>query len=245
MPVDPSELDPTPRPGETEREAERRAARAGALIASALRGPFRWNAGAGRYISASGRFVPQRVVIAELERGLARAAANMRRSSQALREGRTSLRAWQRVMMAEIKNAHIVSAALGQGGFKGLAREDLFRIGRAVRYEYGKLKGFAAQIAEGSQRLDGTMLRRAEQYVKAARTTYYRERGVIADRLGFAEERNVLSTADHCVGCVAETDRGWVARGNLSEPGTRDCLRNCLCHIEYRRGGLGSEVWDG
>lgn len=244
MEIPRDETDPTPREGETEREARRRAARAEALLAASLFGPFRWNSGAGRYIAANGRFVPQRVIIAELERGLARSASSMNQASVALREGRISLKAWQRTMMIEIKNAHIVSAALGQGGFNAVTREDLFRIGRRVRREYGYLKGFAADIASGAQRLDGTMLRRAEQYVKAARTTYYGERAIIADGLGYDEERNVLAIADHCIGCRDEAGRGWVPRGTLSEPGTRDCLRNCLCHIEYRRRASG-EVWDG
>jgi hypothetical protein len=49
------------------------------------------------------------------------------------------------------------------------------------------------------------------------------------------EERNVLGAADrHCAQCVECSDRGWVVIGTLPQPGSRTCMSNCKCRMEYR-----------
>jgi hypothetical protein len=81
--------------------------------------------------------------------------------------------------------------------------------GRRIRDNYDALAKFAQAINDGTQRLDGTVLRRAELYARAARATYHEtERRELAAR-GYDEEASILGVADHCATCVSEDALGF------------------------------------
>lgn len=207
-----------------------------ALILAALgASAYRYNPAAHRYIASNGRFVPDSMVRAELDKALQTSQKNMRELSQSLRAGKTTLADWQTGMMAEIKAVHTNSAALSKGGWGQMTQADYGRVGQQIRTQYDYLRNFANQIASGEQRLDGVFLRRADMYFEAGRGTYHEfERREMSIR-GFDEEANILEpTARHCNGCLEQTARGWVPVGSLIRIGSRDCLTRCRCRIQYR-----------
>ena len=91
-------------------------------------------------------------------------------------------------------------------------------------YEF--LDNFARQIADGTQRLDGTFLRRVALYNNAGRETYHLfERNAMRNS-GYDEERRVLGQADHCDECVSESAAGWRPIGQMIPIGQRICKTN-------------------
>jgi hypothetical protein len=98
----------------------------------------------------TGRFVSAAAVRAELDRSIDLAGRAMREASDALREGRMSLAAWELRMAEEIRNSHLASTALAKGGWSRMTPSDYGRAGREIRRQYEYLRNFAAQIASGN-----------------------------------------------------------------------------------------------
>lgn len=188
----------------------------------------------GRYRSPSGRILSERQARAILDRTLDSAGNPIQALSQQLRDGNVRLEDWRLQMQRQIKNSHISSAALQRGGIENMTQSDWGRVGAEVRRQYQYLEGFTREIADGTQRLDGTLQRRAQMYVDAGRTTYHRFEQVAAVDMGMTEERSVLSPADHCQGCLDEAAKGWQPIGQMVPIGRRDCRSNDRCTVEYR-----------
>jgi hypothetical protein len=207
---------------------------------STLTPAYSWDDRIGRYRDTStGRFVQAAEIRRALDIVIEDARTEMRDLGQDLREGEIDIEIWQTQMAEGIKRSHLAYAALAVGGWAQMTQADFGRVGQRIRFQYDRLRRFAGQIASGAQRLDGSILRRVDLYVQATRATFHTFSRLMMSSRGFAEERNVLNPADHCVGCVGETDRGWVALGSLIPIGGRDCLTNCRCSIEYRNVTTG------
>lgn len=194
---------------------------------------FVWEKRAGQYRAPNGRFVARSTIRLVLDQAIEQRGRRMRELSDALRTGAITGETWAVEMRTMIKDVHLYNAAAAKGGWAQLTKRDLGRVGRIVRVQYEYLNRFAAQIANGMA-LDGRFIQRVIMYAEAARRTFYEvARGVMRDQ-GMTQERNVLHPAEHCAGCVAESERGWVDLGELAPVGTRDCLTRCKCTIEYR-----------
>ena len=201
--------------------------------------PYRWepNAGvSGRYRDERGRFVASSTVRRELDRYLdtddpAKALA------EALRGRAVNLADWEVAMRRHVKNTHLNAIAMERGGWANLTPSDYGRAGQIIREQYGYLKGFAADIASGKQRLDGTLGVRAHLYSQAGRNSYYRSKAEnISDRV--THQRSIRGKRDSCWQCV-ELDRKVfrIDDSSFPLPGRRVCNHNCGCYVEYLRLG--------
>ena len=202
---------------------------------SALTPAFLWNEKSQRYVNAvTKRFVARTQVRQALDIALDRSRNEVARLSRELVNGRLSLADWQVQVARELKSMHLASAALAKGGWAQMTQSDFGKVGATCKREYQYLATFAAQVKSGEQRLDGSLVARANLYAQAPRGTYHaiEERGMQAQ--GKTEYRNILGPADHCEGCLAETAKGWVLIGELTPIGQRLCLSNCRCGITYR-----------
>ena len=202
---------------------------------SSLTPAFEWNERSQRYVNAvSKRYVSREQVRQALDIALDRSRNEVARLSRELVAGRVNLADWQTQVAREVKSMHMASAALAAGGWAQMTPQMTGRTGRIIRDEYAYLANFAQQIKSGQQRLDGSLVTRANLYAQAPRGTYHaiEERGMQAQ--GKTECRNVLGPADHCEGCLTETSKGWVSIGALVPIGSRLCLANCRCSISYR-----------
>lgn len=196
---------------------------------------YRWNEAAGRFINERGQFVRESTVRSVVDKVADQAGERMAAASQRLLAGEMSLAAWQTEMQAAIKVAHTSTAVIAHGGAEQMTPSRWGSVGQQIRSEYGHLREFAAQVADGRQPLDGRLLGRARQYGQASRVTFEREYGRGQQMRGYRFERNVLAPAEHCGECLAQTARGWVPVGTLVPIGRRQCRGNCRCSLRYRR----------
>ena len=205
--------------------------------------PYRWEPTAGvsgRYRDERGRFVASSTVRRELDRYLD-TADPAKALAEALRGRQVSLADWEVGMRRVVKNTHLNAIALERGGYANLPHSDYGRAGQIIREQYGYLKGFAADIASGKQKLDGTLGARARLYSQAGRNSYYRSKAAnMSDRV--THQRSIRGKRDSCWQCV-ELDRKVFRIDDTSFPlpGRRVCNHNCGCHIEYLRLGDSGE----
>ena len=206
--------------------------------------PYRWepNAGvSGRYRDTStGRFVASSTVRRELDRYLDNSDP-AKALAEALRGRQVSLADWEVAMRRHIKNTHLNAIAMERGGWANLTPVDFGRVGQIVREQYGYLKGFAADIASGKQRLDGTLGVRAKLYSQAARTSLYKSKAANMSG-GVTHQRSIRSARDSCRQCL-DLDRKVfrIDDPSFPLPGQRICRANCQCHLEYLRLGDDGE----
>jgi hypothetical protein len=198
------------------------------------RPPFQFSSRAVRYRDPdSGRWINRDQVRAWLDRYISASQSAIVDASNAFRSGNLSLAGWQAAMRDEIKDAHLVAEALARGGWKQLQAADFGRVGQRVRAQYRFLESFTAQLRRGEVRLDGSFLNRARMYASSARAGFYASQGALLATAGYTHERSLLHPAEHCAGCVAEAERGWVPIGHLVPIGERTCLVNCKCAFEF------------
>jgi hypothetical protein len=202
---------------------------------------FRWDDAAQRYRRADGTFVRRRDVRDAVDHALSRSGNRTRALAGELRRGGLALEDWADAMRREIKRVHLHSAAAVKGGWAQLTSADFGRVGAAVRREYAYLDRLAQQVAAGLP-LDGRFTLRVEQYAEAGRDTFHVLETEAFRSLGWDEERNILHPADHCDGCLGQTERGWVPLGTLVPIGRRQCRRNCRCSKAYRNTATGESV---
>jgi len=198
---------------------------------------YYWDDKAARYRNKRGEFVSN--VRGALDGAIDNSAASMKQASEQLREGTISLDTWRATMQAEIKKVHVASVALGRGGHAQMRQADYGRAGGIIAREYKYLEQFARDIASGKQPLDGRMVARAEQYIKAGRKTYELTVRDVVLAHGFDLEKSVLGVADHCKQCRSEEELGWVPIGDLVIIGDRICFHNCQCNIKHRNSITG------
>jgi hypothetical protein len=203
--------------------------------------PYRWDptAGAsGRYRDERGRFVASSTVRRELDRYLDNSDP-AKALAEALRGRQLSLADWEVAFRRHIKNTHLNAIAMERGGWANMTPADYGRAGQIIREQYGYLKGFAADIASGKQRLDGTLGVRAKLYTQAGRNSYYRSKAANMGG-GVTHQRSIRSARDSCVQCV-KLDRVVfrIDDPTFPLPGHRICNHNCRCSLEYLR--LGEE----
>ncbi len=203
----------------------------------------RGRGGAGAYRDKStGRFISSKSVRMELDAAVDASAIDTRTLSLSLQRGELDVKEWQLAMRQRVKDVHINAAVTQRGGWDQMTPADWGRVGQRIRNQYEYLDNFAAQIANGTQPLDGRFLVRSQMYDEAAISTYDRFERNAMRNAGFIEERNVLEPGiKHCGGCLTEDAKGWVPIGSLLPVGERQCLSRCRCTIEYRNSDGGIE----
>jgi hypothetical protein len=194
---------------------------------------LRWDRANGRFRDSQGRFLARSAIRAALDRDLARLNLDVAKLGDDLRAGRISLDQWRQQFRDIIKHVHLGSAAIATGGRAQMTDADLGRVGQIVRIHYQALEGWVQEINAGWV-LDGRLASRSRLYVQAGRTTFHAvERDGMATR-GFDEERSVLHDAEHCAECVLEAAKGFQPIGQMIPVGSRQCLSNDKCSVEYR-----------
>ena len=199
--------------------------------------PYRWEPTAGvsgRYRDERGRFVASSTVRRELDRYLD-TADPAKALAEALRGRQLSLADWEVAFRRHIKNTHLNAIALERGGWANMTPADYGRAGQIIREQYGYLRGFAADIASGKQRLDGTLGVRAKLYTQAGRESFYRSKQANLAP-GIDMVRSIKHARDSCRECEYLNGK-WFRVGDpeYKLPGQRQCNKNCRCSEEYGR----------
>lgn len=201
---------------------------------------FEWVESLHNYRSIeTGKIVSRATVTSGLEAMMDASAVNMNTLTQSLIDGKISLASWQSSMMTEIKNVHVASAALSQGGWAQMTPSQWGETGQLIRQQYDYLRDYAKAIADDTQPLDGQALVRSDLNADAANGTYWEidKRGRITE--GYDEARRVLVSNDgnNCDGCLEAAAEGWVPIDEVLPIGDAECQVRCRCEIEYRKSG--------
>jgi len=203
---------------------------------------FAWNETAGRYANSSGQFVKFSEIRDALESVMDASAVRMNNLTQSLIDSQISLAEWQSGMLEQIKLSHTAAAAASRGGWAQMSQADWGAAGRMIRDQYDFLRGFANQIANGTQALDGRALVRADLYGDASRGTFEEMRRRYQTSMnGMEEERRILGEADHCEDCLDAAAEEWQPIGTLPAIGDSVCLTRCHCKFIYRKVGPDGE----
>ncbi len=205
--------------------------------------PFVWDAQNRRYIHlASRRYVPFTEIRDQAIEPLIRASKDAQRAlGSQLQARETSLTEWQRGMLDQVKQTQIAAALASNGGDANTSNADYKKIAALILLLLLLLQGFAEEIEEGAQLLNGLLLVRSDLYAGAARDTFEEvRRHGMAVYFGAVEERRMLGKAEHChtdrdmAGCVELHDLGWEKIGTLPRLGETPCRTNCKCRFIYR-----------
>lgn len=206
------------------------------------RSDFSYDDTTGRYRSKNGRFVSRQAVRVQLDDSLDGIADEMADLSKQLQNEEITRSQWQSEMMNRIKSTHLIAAASFKGGWDNLTQSDYGRVGGLIAREYKFLRNAVQEIESGKQPINGTLVRRSRLYGQQGRPTHYRFAQADYIRRGFDEERSILNVADHCEICVSEAAKGWQPMGQMIPIGSRLCLSNDRCSVEYRNSATGETV---
>jgi len=204
---------------------------------------YLWNERAAQYTSRkTGRFVSRQIIRGQLDKVIDASSQVMRAISQQLSDGDIGLAEWQLEMMQQIKTTHLAGGAMQRGGWQQMTQADFGRVGRIVRNEYAFLRDFAAQIASGEQKLDGTLVRRSGLYGQQGRPTYLTFWDSTVAQRGFDEERSILQPAEHCTECISEDAKDFQPLGQMIPIGQRICRSSDKCLKEFRNSQTGETL---
>jgi len=191
----------------------------------------------GRYRDTeTGRFIKSASVRAELDRYLDASDDAARALARALRNREVSLADAELLFRRQIKNVHLNAVALERGGWLNLTPRDYGLAGQRIRYNYGKARDMFKQIADGTQRLDGTLDWRMNLYAQAGRETFHRSKHNNLGTNGPTHVRSRRHARDSCRDCL-DLDGRIFAIGDPAYrlPGQRQCLSNCRCSETFLR----------
>lgn len=198
----------------------------------------------GRYVTNRGRtIVSAKDVKKQINDYIASEVERVRGLTSKLQTGEITVAEFQLALRDAIANTNIAGAALAKGGWAQMTPSDYGKAGAAIKKQYGGIKAwgkrglreFMTDLESGKQKMDGSFVNRALQYVKSGNHTYEDVRRGEVKEAGLTQERSVRHKSDSCPGCLAATAAGWVAIGTLPLPGERDCFSNCGCTMDYRQ----------
>ena len=197
--------------------------------------PYRWNAGAGRYVDvATGRFIPKQAEVRALDERIKAGIDQVQAVTAGMTRGVVTVAEWQTAVAVELRRMHTQAAALGRGGWQQMTPRDWGHVGRALRDEYAYLRGFAEALASGTLS-EAQINARVSQYVNGIWSRYWRGETSAMQGAGMTEERRILTPAEHCKDCEGYAAQGWQPLGSLPEPGEGSaCGHNCRCIKVYR-----------
>ena len=197
--------------------------------------PFLWDDNLQRYRNERGHWVSQREINAAVDQVISATADRMRFLTGQLQANEITLADWQAGMISQVKLLHLGAAMIGRGGRAQMSQSDWGWTGQKIRQQYTFLREFAHDIATGETPMDGRLQARAAMYAAAARGTQRQMTGRVAMMNGKEQERNQLGGSDrHCGTCVSCSAQGWVSIGTLTPIGSRSCMSNCKCSMQYR-----------
>ncbi len=185
----------------------------------------------------TGRYITRAAVRTALEDSLTNVERLTESLADDLREGRIGLAEWRSEMRDVIKQVHLMARQVAVGGRAQMTPADNGAVGQAVRQQYRYLEAWTEQIKGG--RSLNELESRSAQYLRSARTSFFKHEASVNEDAGFDEIRSILHEAEHCAECIAEAARDWVPIGSHVPIGERTCRHNDRCTTEYRNSETG------
>lgn len=195
---------------------------------------WRWNPKLQRYQGPNGRIIGQTQMVEKRNEFVEAQKAEVVKLVNRMADRDITWNQWVREMQTVIRQTHMDLLALGSGGRGQVTQKQWDDLAfKTLPTQYDFLKDFSQKILDGDySRLQVVLY--AQQYIGTAAASYDNGRRGASKQAGFTQERNILGLADHCDQCRDLAGRGWVPIGTLPPPGTRECLGNCRCHLEFK-----------
>lgn len=148
---------------------------------------------------------------------------------------------FEREMVEFLKRNHAIAYIIGVGGLENMTARDRQQLVARIRSEFKYLNGFLRHLRE--KRSIADIIWRAEMYGNATYGTWMQARTAKAKRDGYLWKINDLDDkAQHCEGCLAIADLGWVTidhpfppPGKSTNRFPRQCLSRCRCRVRFSR----------
>lgn len=139
---------------------------------------------------------------------------------------------WEDAIAVIILALSLGAYGLGKGGREQISAADIDYLQNRIRNQMTFLRGFSEGIA-AEELTRRQILNRASYYPQDSRLNY--DQGIRASytAANWYWEKNVLSAAEHCTGCLDAAAQGWQPIGTLPPLGSRQCRFNELCHWEF------------
>jgi plasmid stability protein len=196
-----------------------------------------YNAKAGRYVRADGKFVGKEVIRNLVDQEQQRLQVRLQAHTRLMANQTITLAEWQLRMAESLRDSHLRAGTLGAGGKARTEAQHFGAIGYQLRRQYQYLDGFAQALHEGKLTREQA-LRRAAMYADSMNTTFHRAEQISREREGFDQAlRSLDSSSKHCTQCLAHSTYGeWKPVALVVSPGTDcACQAHCRCSIAYRR----------
>jgi hypothetical protein len=207
---------------------------------------WRWNEALRRYQDLdTGRILSFDAVKVQVNRIVDATTENVTSTlADMLADKRLSVNDWHQAMGRAVKNAYVQQAELGAGGRTQMTPVEWGTVGGAVREQYGYLRDFAQEIADG-QLTDAQIRSRSAMYVNSSREAFWRIRDRKEREKGMTQERwAAVGDAGTCGPCFDGDAMDWQPLGTFAQPGSgrvlvrpeTSCegLTNCRCEKEYQ-----------
>jgi len=155
-----------------------------------------------------------------------------------LRDSIITLLIWLKGMKSEIKQMHLMAAAIGKGDWQELTSADFGLIGRNLRDQYDYLDGFVKDVAANDgEPWSKKFLNRALMYGAAGGVEFFLMDALRDENEEATEYRWSRSPVDSCQTCLDNEAMGWVPVGSFGmvpRDGQTICKVRCLCDLIYR-----------
>jgi hypothetical protein len=194
---------------------------------------FGWNANAGRYVDmATGRFMPREAVFDIVDQSIETLKLETKNFIAGVIDRQVPIEVLHRAAIQEIKLAHLESYAAGRGGWAQMTQADYGRIGQMLRQEYGYLRGFMQDVADGKLS-EAQIKARFDKYMNKSMTSFHLGARSAGREAGHTKRIRLLGPTDnHCPQCPGYANKEVDIDAALPPPPGQacDCGGSCLCN---------------
>jgi len=193
-----------------------------------------WDERRQRYLTASGKVVTPEQVRKLIDNLVEVSSARLRDWAIQMRYGKLSVPKWQLLTAREVKNLHLATSVIANGG-RGQVTQSLWgKLGAQVKFQYEHLRDFALAVPRKIEDRSGAIPPRAEMYGKSAIGTYENTTLERNKRFGLSiARRSTGHGSESCDDCLEQEDIGWQDINDVKKIGDSQCGARCNCVIEY------------
>jgi hypothetical protein len=194
---------------------------------------FQWNPKTKEYLDSRGKAIPPKQIRSYIEAARANGKAKIQQLAQSYVDGRISLSSFVTQARPLYVGAHSAAAQIGAGGRSQMTSKLNGRLGNLIKFQDKRFKTLWLSLEQGEISKESAVSR-AGNFIESITGSYEAMRqGVMIDG-GFKEALNVLGAERNCDECSSLSGQGFIPIEEMTPIGSRTCLFNCNCEIEFR-----------
>jgi hypothetical protein len=181
----------------------------------------------------SGKFVSEQAVENLTRRSIAQIKKQVLNDTEYLIGNKLTLAEWEKATAQSLKKLHSWQYLIGKGGAKNMTQADNGKLGLRLSYEYGYLRGFAQDIADGKVS-EAQLLARVDLYLNSSNGSFQEAKRIAHREAGYQWEKRIRTKQESCQSCLSYAAMGWQRIGTLPQPTQRcECRANCGCKFVF------------